>query len=521
MKLLIVEDERMTREGILEAIEWRRIGITEVREAWDGKHALAIAEDYLPDIVLTDIRMPRMDGIAFATELRRTDPDCKLIFMSGYADKPYLKAAITLQAIQYVEKPIEIEEIEEAVAKAAAQRRADLCRRGAAMAAAETIETGAALIKQEAALRLIGGPFDEQTLRARLRTAGFSLPDPVACATILLKAAAPEARTEAVAANVAAALETSSLEFLFARKNERHYVVHLFGTDRGLSEAALKETGAAMAAGLGREFRPYAVAVGRPVEGLASLNRSYTSAVVRMQQAFYRSPGAVVAEAGDDSPADPDAIKPCLNELQEALRQERFEEADRCVQRLTLRLRERPSMHVNTTKDLYYRMLVDMDAFAAARGIELFPPSAGENPPWQLVHDCDCLDDVQDEIRRTLHRLRDAVSERGRGGTASRVMKYVHSRYADAELSVGDIAEHLQITPSHLIAVFRESTGKTVKQYLTEYRIEIAKQLLVRERLKMTDLASQAGFKDAESFAKQFRKQAGMTPSEYRDRFRP
>ena len=118
MKLLIADDEKLTREGIISSIDWKSLGISEIYQVDDGIHGLELAKDVHPDIVLSDVRMPRLDGIEMASRLRELFPNINIIFMSGYSDKEYLKAAIKLKAISYVEKPIDPEEIREAVLEA-------------------------------------------------------------------------------------------------------------------------------------------------------------------------------------------------------------------------------------------------------------------------------------------------------------------------------------------------------------------------------------------------------------------
>ena len=90
MKLLIVDDEQLTREGIVSSVDWETVGITEVLEADDGVNGLEMAKRHQPDIVLCDVRMPRMDGIAMLERIEALFPDTVAIFMSGYSDKEYL-----------------------------------------------------------------------------------------------------------------------------------------------------------------------------------------------------------------------------------------------------------------------------------------------------------------------------------------------------------------------------------------------------------------------------------------------
>ena len=119
LKLLIVEDEKATRKGLLAHIDWGRFGITEIAEAADGLEGLATAKQMRPDIVISDIRMPGLSGIELAQRLVAELPKCRIIFLSGHSDKEYLKAAIRFGVVSYVEKPIDLHELQEAISLAA------------------------------------------------------------------------------------------------------------------------------------------------------------------------------------------------------------------------------------------------------------------------------------------------------------------------------------------------------------------------------------------------------------------
>lgn len=122
MKLLIVDDEELTRTGVISSIDWQSIGIREVLQADDGINGIEVARVHRPDIVLCDVRMPRLDGIAMLERLEEILPDIVPVFMSGYSDKEYLKAAIKLKAVNYIEKPLNPAEIRDAIVEAR-----DLC----------------------------------------------------------------------------------------------------------------------------------------------------------------------------------------------------------------------------------------------------------------------------------------------------------------------------------------------------------------------------------------------------------
>lgn len=130
IKLLIVDDERTIRNGLARHMDWEKLGIGMVESAGSAEEAFAQCEKIRPDILLSDIRMRGMGGVEMCTQIHAQYPECQIIFVSGYADKEYLKAAISLGAVDYIEKPVRPELLAAAVKKALAaceeqQRKAE------------------------------------------------------------------------------------------------------------------------------------------------------------------------------------------------------------------------------------------------------------------------------------------------------------------------------------------------------------------------------------------------------------
>jgi len=117
VKLLLADDEVFIRNGLIKNIKWKDHGINAVETAEDGLDAFEKAMWFKPDILLTDIKMPRVDGIELAKKIGEIIPHCRIIFMSAYTDKAYLKSAIRLRAVDYIEKPFRPDEVNEIIAK--------------------------------------------------------------------------------------------------------------------------------------------------------------------------------------------------------------------------------------------------------------------------------------------------------------------------------------------------------------------------------------------------------------------
>lgn len=111
LTVLIADDETMPRRILREHLPWDELGVTCVTEVSDGDEAVEQARVCRPDIFITDVKMPHRNGLEAAEAIRALCPDCQFVFLSGYSDKEYLKGAIRLKAVSYVEKPIDLEEI--------------------------------------------------------------------------------------------------------------------------------------------------------------------------------------------------------------------------------------------------------------------------------------------------------------------------------------------------------------------------------------------------------------------------
>ena len=110
--ILLVEDEKLELETLRDYVDWKKLGIGPVYTARNGKRAMECMEKYAPDIVITDVQMPVMNGIQFSRQLIEEGYTSKIIFLTGYDDFEYIKAAFEVHAVDYLLKPFMVEDVE-------------------------------------------------------------------------------------------------------------------------------------------------------------------------------------------------------------------------------------------------------------------------------------------------------------------------------------------------------------------------------------------------------------------------
>ena len=284
MKLLIVDDEELTRTGVISSVDWKSIGIDEVLQADDGVHGLESARLHRPEIILCDVRMPRMDGITMLERLEKFLPDSVPIFMSGYSDKEYLKAAIKLKAVNYIEKPFSPEEIRDTVMEARELYMQKLhSHRGETLRSMETASQLALLLTVP---NSAGSGSSVEALASELNltmNAGTCFTSFIVKMDDMIR---PETPSFAEFYHeFQDFLEQYHLKCIYTEKKMQYLVYFLFGQTMP-SAHALSDTGEYLRSRFS-SYVQFSMAEGETVCGVAKAYQSYTSAVILLQSSFF------------------------------------------------------------------------------------------------------------------------------------------------------------------------------------------------------------------------------------------
>lgn len=517
MKLLIVDDEKLTRNGLMNSIDWKALGISAVASADDGLHGYETALAFGPDILLSDVRMPRMSGIEMAEKLQALNPALSIIFMSGYSDKEYLKAAIKLKAVSYVEKPINLEEISETVleAKAAVEDG-----RKAASSKALSLARARAALAGKLTYPPKGGADG-----VRFEELDFDFPkrEDTPFFTFLIQfhhnTYNQDALTAILEPAVDKVLSSLHLSEIHSTRQGLLYFYHVWGFS-DYTDNQKKSLGRLLSQALSALSLRYHIVFGKNVQGALRLYESYNSAVIELQHSFFYPDNTYrIYEHRDTSDTFFDvSMLHAETRLSEALLRKDKKQTDLLLEEFSGQMMPPANVLPNQVKALYYRLFTTVKETYEMLSL---PDTAFEAPDgslWGYISECESIYELQDFLKRKTDGFFSQIKNRSENSSTVYLIKeFIAAHYQDETLSIKDISEHVFLSSSYICTLFKNETGQTLNQYLTDFRIDKAKKLLTDPRYKITDISARVGYSDGNYFGKTFKKLVGMSPSEYRE----
>lgn len=517
MKLLIVDDEELTRTGVIASIDWNALGISQVFQADDGVNGLEAARLYKPEIILCDVRMPRMDGITMLERLEDILPDTVPIFMSGYSDKEYLKAAIKLKAVNYLEKPLDPQEIRDAVLEAK-----DLYIQKIHSRRGETIHS------METATRLalqLTAPYggNREIVEHLLKESAYKFTQNTFFTAFIVKLDAsqelPEPSKTDIYQNLKEFLASYTMDCIYAEKRIQYLVYFVFGAARH-SASFLRTVGSFLSSQytcFGKHF----IATGDTFQGIPKAYHAYASAVILLQNSFFFPENTFLTPAIlEETPSVSSASLPASPEaaFTEALTSRDREACTELLNKLCAYFSRNHTLLQNQVKDLYYKLFLALEDTRKQLKITS-SVSAEEESIADTMDRCFTFQELHHVLEeKTDSFFRDAENSSEENPTIFLIKDYISKNYMRETLSVKDISTHVFLSASYVCTFFKSETGQTLNQYLTEYRMERAKQLLGDSRYKIAEISSKVGYSDGNYFGKSFKKYSGLSPSEYREK---
>ncbi len=515
MKLLIVDDEELTRNGLVQSLDWAGMGIDEIYTADDGVNGLETAQKNHPDIVLCDVRMPRLNGIEMLAKMQTILPDIVAIFMSGYSDKEYLMSAIKMGAINYIEKPISEKELESAIHKAIEQSMRHKRESIAADINANTVADSLAYYLTMP-YNTCKDSVDNLALQFMSHYGSNKFIN--VCTIIVKLAGASEASSELpyIYQSLRGKLAGCHLHIIFTEKRLLHLVYHVY-SDRAISDSTIQQVCNYMKEAF-NDLGDYHIAIGNTVNGISKVYHSYESAVILLQKSFFFESGTVTSVLSS-SPDYSHKLPQIIIDFHQSLSVDNQENCMDALSRLYKACLHSTTLLPNQIKTEYFNLFTSL--YQRRHERQLMSDMSLENNDniMDIMDSCFSYIDLhkllEEKVTQYFEDIKSNVSE---NKTIYLIKNYINTNYSNPNLSVKDISDYAHLSVSYLCTFFKNETGNTLNQYITEFRMDRAKQLLVDPRNKVSEISERVGYNDGNYFGKSFKKIVGLSPSEYREK---
>lgn len=538
LKVFLVEDEAIIREGLRDNIPWQQQGYTFVGEAADGEQALPMLRKLKPDVLITDIKMPFMDGLALSKLVARELPGTKIVIISGYDDFEYARQAIRIGVEQYLLKPITkamlLKTLQEVRQKIQSEREQEsylekfrsemqeyeqFSRRRlfeeivAGQLSVEEIYEKAAQLNMD-----IHGPW-YNLLLYNIQTRSHNMSEHGR------KAESNEPVTQLRDELLRFLMEYP--EYLPVRQNLTVDAIMIKGEKESVELATRRciekiqeltqnyekevEWHLACAAPVGRlSFLPGCYSEVSRILSYRHLLPYHHILTRESTQSFTQRDEESSLKNLDMAKIDPGVLR---GFLQNGQRSELNEFVKEYVKGLWEAAKSK----------LFCQYLILNVRFTALAYIESLGYSQEE-----FLDSLECVkymgiavtaEDLEGYIREMLERvleMREKESRSQSHNIVSQAIAYIDDNYASESISLKEVARYTNVSANYFSAVFSQEMQQTFVEYLTQKRMKKAKEMLRKTDKRSAEIAAEVGYKDPHYFSFVFRKTQGCTPTDYR-----
>lgn len=530
VSLCVIDDIKSVVDG-LTAMNWEEQGIELVGVSSNGEEGLQLINELRPDLVITDIRMPRMDGLAMLRAVLEDNRFCKVILISGYADFDYAQQAVQLGAFDFVVKPFSAEDIMAAVLRAKEAVIEERSRRLNLREMESKLRESMPVLRQEYFALLVSHRTSWEEAAERWDFLNIDL-HPRGFVVMLLEIDRFRERVAELSIREMELIRFSVLNVV--RETLGNYtrsVVYRARHDRYL--AVLNDTGSLrpieMAEQCCRNMEQYtkftiSVGVGGRVEEISELPDSYRQAHQALSHHLFTEGNAAILyeDIHQSGSQEPLALE-YKDELLLALRSGNAERTSAILAAISDTLQRL----ISRQNPDYLLSLYDELAASAIRTFYELIPYADIQPLIQTFRSVQGasgtpLVSLQQQLLVLCREgaelvRRNSLSEGQK--VIYRAIDYIKSRLSE-ELTVSQCAAHVHLSASYFSSLFKRVTGMTVTQFTTAERIHKAKQLLV-EGAQVQEVATAVGYEERRYFSEMFKKITGQTPTEFRAGYHP
>ena len=541
LKIFLAEDEVVVRETIKRMIPWEELGFELVGEAADGEMALPLLIRQQPDLLITDIKMPFMDGLTLARLAKKEIPGLKVVILSGYDDFNYAKQAIGIGVEDYLLKPITKNALIERLSEIRSRYEHEKTQKEYYEKFQREMQAYEKNSSRDFFEALVGGSMDMMEVYKRAEKLGLDI---VAEAYNVLIFTMNCDEDFSGQRDEYSSWEAESLELLenfFAghssamlfRSNIFSYGVLLKGQRETIEEntrACVDEIRKILSRQDGR--REWFLAVGQSVERLSQIQKSYHTASRAFSQRYLydenilyydemetmEHPGGQ-AEIEDNAylqKVDVNALNPAI--LQKFLSNGLQEETENFVKDYFYAIGQGPMESLVFRNYVILNVRFSVISFIKGLGCDTNEMESADTEEV-LAESGKNMESAIAYAKKMISQaieIRDQNSGNKNRSILKTAVDFIDSHYMEEDISLNTVANVANVSSNHFSALFSQNMGQTFIEYLTTLRMNKAKELLRCTGMRSSEIAGEIGYKDAHYFSYLFKKTQGMTPSDYR-----
>lgn len=539
LKIFLAEDEVIVRETIKRMIPWENLGFELVGEAADGEMALPLLLRQKPDLLITDIKMPFMDGLTLAKVAKKEIPGLKVVILSGYDDFNYAKQAINIGVEDYLLKPITKNALIERLTEIRSRYEHEKTQKEYYEKFHREMQAYEKNSSRDFFEALVSGSMDMMEIYRRSEKLGLDIVAEAYNVLIFTMNCEEDfsgqregySEWEAESLELLEEFFSENTSAMLFRCNIFSYGVLIKGQKETIGENT-RSCVSEIQRILDRkeQKRQWFVAAGEPVERLSQIQKSYYSASRAFSQRYLYDENILYYDemasmekknvTEDDSTylqkVDVNALNPVI--LQKFLSNGLLEETENFVKDYFYAIGQEP------LESLVFRNYVTLNVRFSVMS---FLKEIGCDTRTLEQED---TEDVLSESSKSLENaiayaekiisqaiaLRDQNSGNKNRSILKTAVDFIDSHYTEEDMSLNKAANAANVSANHFSALFSQNMGQTFIEYLTNLRMNKAKEYLRCTSMRSSEIAGEIGYKDAHYFSYLFKKTQGMTPSDYR-----
>lgn len=510
-RIMLVDDEILTRESIRNCVDWIAEGFIYCGDAADGEMALPLIAEWQPQILITDIKMPFMDGLELASIVRKTYPQIKIIVLSGHDEFQYAQQAIRIGVEDYCLKPVGSRDLIALLQKVSKQIDAEQQKNEVASYSKEKLlaDLCGGLVNTSRALD-IATNYNLSLIARYYAVVAVEL-------TFTNSDSADNVQYFKLAEQALSDCFQGDIEALSYRPSRSELIYIIKGNSYEQLQVALTAFPQLANNYLTSLSCIAALGIGSIQQRLQSLHTSYLEAIDEKNKQRLSQQTQLEAHS---FLTDATIGQPIIN-------REKFIEfikigtVDQLESFLQSFCKDMEQLAWNTSMyGIYLLNELTLEAFHTAK--LSFPVSHNDTGQLadmqQRVKGISNIEQCKQYLSGLITLLWQwrAVGSNQYSELIIKVKQYIGAHYHNNQLSLQDVSRHVGVSPSHLSKVFSQETKQTLTEYITQTRIYKAMELLKTTRLKTFEIAFEVGYQDQHYFSNIFKKTTGMTPIEFR-----